>query len=134
MNPGIQIEWHTLEKFIWGAVTFTGVALLTIARPWLARQLFRLVREHRAEYREMDRELRATDYQQLDEAVRCAEEALSLMHDLKTRVERLESASEEQGIALGELHAVPNVIDRIEGGIRDCLNAVGTLRQRVHHK
>lgn len=129
-GPGFQlnVDWHDIEKVLWLAGSLTAGLLITIARPFLAKQIIKLLKEDQATYRAFEEETWKETLTKLNTAAANAEEALRMVQELKTKTERLESASNEQGLALAGLESVPHTLEKMENSISDFLRDFQELR------
>lgn len=133
----IEIDWHTIEKVVWATLAFIVTAAFTIARPWAAKMLLKLMREDRAAYREFGREMWKETFDQIDKASKEASEALRMAQNAKEDIERLESASEEQGLALAELKDLPVVMEKVTKALEivsDSINEGKVLMARFDER
>lgn len=124
----IFLDWHTFEKWLMGGIAAFLAALLTVLRPWLAKQMFKLHRENAAEFRELIKDLLPASFKRIDTAFENAEQALHGMADLKERMEHVESASQELGVGLAEIKNSMATLDRIESGLTIALGEMSNLR------
>jgi hypothetical protein len=104
---GVYLTWHTIEKGVWTVVVVAGGTLLTVARPWLGRQLLRLLREDEAGFKKLGDDVWAESFFKLQQAASQAGDALRKVDDMRERMERVESAVTEQGDGLAAVAGLP---------------------------